>query len=50
MRRKILSVMLVAVMVLGIFTGCGKAASTSGDSEGAAKTAGKDLTFVIVPK
>lgn len=50
MRRKFLSVMLVAIMVLGILTGCGQTASTSSDSESTAKTAGKDLTFVIVPK
>jgi ribose transport system substrate-binding protein len=50
MRRKFLSVMLVVVLVLGIFAGCGQTASTSGDSEGAEKVAGKDLTFVIVPK
>lgn len=50
MIRKILSVLLVAVMVIGIFTGCGQATSTSSDSEGATQTAAKDLTFVIVPK
>lgn len=50
MRRKFLSVMLVAVMVLGILTGCGQTESASSDSEGATKAAGKDLTFVIVPK
>jgi len=51
MRRKILSVLLVALMVIGILAGCGQTASTSGESEGTTTAAEKkDLTFVIVPK
>jgi len=50
MRRKILSVMLVVVMVLGIFAGCSQEAASAGDASGEGTVAGKDLTFVIVPK
>ncbi len=50
MRRKILSVMLVVVMVLGIFAGCSQEAASTGDASEEGTVAGKDLTFVIVPK
>lgn len=50
MRRKFLSVMLVVVMVLGIFAGCSQEAASTGDASGEGTVAGKDLTFVIVPK
>lgn len=51
MKRKILSLLLATAMIIGMFTGCKKeTASTTGDAAGSTAAAGKDLTFVIVPK
>jgi ribose transport system substrate-binding protein len=51
MKRKVLSLLLATAMIIGMFTGCKKeTASTTGDAAGSTAAAGKDLTFVIVPK
>ena len=52
MKKKILSVILVAAMASAMLLGCNQGSSKeSGGSEGEKKTTtGEDLTFVIVPK
>lgn len=50
MRRKILSAVLAAALVIGSFAGCAKSEPSSSDAGDAGSVAKKDLTFVIVPK
>lgn len=50
MRRKILSAVLAAALVIGSFAGCAKSEPSSSDAGDAGSVAKKNLTFVIVPK